>query len=276
MQGARVLITGGTDGMGKALAIALAKKGTRLLLMGRSRDKGEAAVAEVSHTSGNESVKFLQGDLSLVREMRQAAVEAHQQFDGLDVLVHSAGGLFPGKRTLTNEGLELSFAVQFLARFVLTNELVSLLRAAPVAQVLSIAGGGYGTVDLDDLQSERGYGRFKAIARTSAMNDLLTVEQISRYPDITFYDYGPGLVRTAVSMPNALMRLLVSTIGRPLSRSPEQAADEMVALLTGDYPSGLYGVSLKRNDAAEANLDVADRTKLWDYSEKIVANQITT
>lgn len=279
MEDRNILITGGTSGMGKATAIQLAKMGARLLLVSRNRNKGEAAASEIIHTSGNQAVTFLAADLSLVRDMRRAAEHIRQTFNRLDVLMHSAGGTFPAQRTLTDEGFELAFAVQYLARFVLTNELLDLLNAAPAPQVLSIAGGAWGSkqVDLDDLQSEKSYGKFKVIGKTAAMNYLLTLGQLARYQNITFYNYGPGLVRTATSTENlAIMRLLLNTVGRLFSRSPEQAANDIVALLTGEYPAGFYGVSLKQKEPpTAAKLDAALSEKLWDYSEKLVANLST-
>jgi NAD(P)-dependent dehydrogenase (short-subunit alcohol dehydrogenase family) len=132
-----ILITGGTDGQGKATAHRHAKLGARLLLVGRNRERGEAAVAEVINACGNKAVTFLPGDLPLVREMRRVADQTRKTFDRLDVLVFGAGGGFPQQRK----------------------------------------------------------GKFDAISKASAANELLTLEQISCYPDITFYNYGPGLVR---------------------------------------------------------------------------------
>jgi len=276
MQDKNILITGGTSGMGKATAIQLAKMGARLLLVSRNRDKGEATVSEIIHTSGNQAVTFLAADLSLVRDMRRAAEYIRQTFVRLDVLMHSAGGTFPWQRTLTNEGFELTFAIQYLARFVLTNELLGLLKAAPAPQVLSLAGGAFGSkqVDLDDLQSEKSYGKFKSIAKSGALDYLLTLGQLVRYPDITFYNYGPGLVRTATITENqAVTRLFFNTVGRLFTRSPEQAANDIVALLTGEYPAGFYGVSLKQKEApTAAESDATLSEELWNYSEKLVAN----
>jgi NAD(P)-dependent dehydrogenase (short-subunit alcohol dehydrogenase family) len=277
MQNRNILVTGGTDGMGKATAHQLAKMGARLLLVGRNRDKGEAAVSEMIRTTGSETVTFLQADLSLVREMRRAAAHIRGTFDRLDVLVHSAGGVFPLRRTLTNEGLEMSFAVGYLARFFLTHELLDLLRAAPAPQVLSIAGAGagFGRVDFDNLNGEKRYSTFGAVAKFAGTNDLLTLEQIARYHDMTCYNYGPGPVRTALLMGTLPMRLFFNTLGRPFSRSPEQAANDIVTLLTDDYPGGLYGRSLKRNEPSAATSDAASRARLWDYSETVVDKLLT-
>jgi NAD(P)-dependent dehydrogenase (short-subunit alcohol dehydrogenase family) len=277
MQDRNILITGGTSGMGKATANQLAKMGARLLLVGRNRDKGEAAVTEIIRTSGSGAVTFLQADLSLMREVRRAAEHIRQTFEQLDVLVHGAGGVFPQQRTLTDEGVELSFAVQYLARFVLTNELLDLLRAAPAPQVVSIAGGGDESkrVDFDNLNGEKSYSVLGAVAKAAATNDLLTLEQIARYHDITFYNYGPGMVRTATLMRTLPMRLLFNTVGRPFTRTAEQAANDIVALLTGEYPDGFYERSLKRNEPSAAKLDAASRARLWDYGEKLVDNLLT-
>ncbi len=277
MQDKNILITGGTDGQGKATAHLLARMGARLLLVGRNRARGEAAVVEITNASGNQAVRFLPADLSLVREMRRVADHTRQTFDRLDVLVHGAGGGFPQQRQVTDEGLEQSLSVQYLARHVLTNELLDLLRAAPAPQVISIAGGGTASkpLDLDDLNSEKNYGgKFEAIARASVANELLTLEQMARYPDITFYNFGPGLVRTkTVGGTFFLVRLFFNTVGRLFTRSPQQSAADIVTLINSNapLPSGFYGPELKRTEkSAVATPEQAAR--LWAYSEKVLDN----
>lgn len=274
MRDSNILITGGTSGMGKETATQLAKMGAQLLLVGRNRAKGETAASDIIYVSGSETVTFFQADLSLLRDMRRTAGHIRQTFDQLDVLVHGAGGTFPQHRVLTDEGLEMSFAVDCLARYVLTDELLGLLRAAPTPQVLSIAGGGaeYKAVDFDNLNGEKSYSWTEAVAQASATNDLLTLEQIDRFHDVTFYNYGPGLVRTATIMGTLPGRLFFNTIGRLFSRSAEQAANDIVALLTGEYPSGFYGRGLKRNEPSAEKPDVE---RLWAYSEQLIKNLST-
>jgi len=205
------------------------------------------------------------------------STDTRQTFDRLDVLVHGAGGGFPQQRQVTDEGLEQSLSVQYLARHILTNELLDLLRAAPAPQVVSIAGVGTASkpLDLDDLNSEKNYGgKFEAIARSSVANELLTLEQLARYPDIAFYNYGPGLVRTkTVGGTFFLVRLFFNTVGRLFTRSPQQSAEDIVRLITSQAPlaSGFYGPGLKRIEkSAVATPEGAAR--LWACSEKIVDN----
>jgi len=275
MKEKNIVITGGTDGMGKATAIRLAEMGARLLLVGRNRDKGDAAVAEIVRTSSSQAVSFFPADLSLLLEMRRTAKHIRGTFDRLDVLVHGAGGSFPEQRTLTDEGLERSFAVQYLARFVLTNELLDLLNAAPAPRVVSIAGGAYPSksVDFDNLNGEKNYSRFGAIQKSGITNYLLTLGQIARYPEISFYNYGPGLVRTATITGNLpVMRLFFNTVGRLFTRSPEQVAHDIVTLIAGEYPAGFYGDSLKPQESAVIKSDAALSEKLWDCSQQLVDN----
>ncbi len=269
MQDRNWVITGGTDGMGKATAHRLAAKGGRLLLVGRNRAKGEAATAELIQKSGNEAISFLQADLSLVGEMRQAAEHIRRTFDRLDGLVHGAGGAFPKQRTLTREGLELVFAVQYLVRQVLTNELLGILQAAPTPKIVHIDGGGASRkIDFENLQGEKSYSLFGSIGRAAATNDLLTLEQMARYPEITFYNYGPGIVRTAATTRGStLLALLVHTAGRLFTRAPEQAASDIVRLLTETYPGGFYGPSLQRKDTY---MTMPDAAKLWSCSEQLL------
>jgi NAD(P)-dependent dehydrogenase (short-subunit alcohol dehydrogenase family) len=243
-----------------------------LLLISRNPHKGAAAVAEIKRVSGNDAITFLQADLSVLKNAQRVAEQIRETFDRLDVLVHCAGNLFSRQRTLTDDGVELSFAIQYMARFVLTNELLDLLRAAPAPQVLSVMGGGTisGQVDFDNLQGEQSYGFTGAIRTTSRAGDLLTFEQIARYPEITFYNYGPGLVRSGQIVKNPVMRLFLNTVGRLFSRSSEQAANDIVALLTDQHPSGYYVSSAKRNDTPES-ADPASCKKMWEYGETVVA-----
>ena len=266
-----MLITGGTDGMGKAVARRFAGTGARLLLAGRDRARGEAAVSQIVKESGNGDVTFLQVDLSLVSGMRKLIREVRDTADRLDILLHSAGGHFPRRRIVTPEGLEFSFAVLTTARWLLTEGVLPLLRSSDRPQVLHMAGGGrsYRDLDFDNLQGEKRYSMLGALLRAAPLNDLLTLEQITRHDGITFYNYGPGLVRTRALMGTLPRRVFFSTAGRLISRSPEKAADDIVALLSGPKPSGYYSVSLRAIDPKAVRADSAPGIRLWEYLERL-------
>jgi NAD(P)-dependent dehydrogenase (short-subunit alcohol dehydrogenase family) len=267
-----VLITGGTDGMGRETARRLAREGDRLMLVGRNRDRGTATVSALEAESGNRDISYHLADLSLASDVRRLGREVSESIDRLDILLHSAGGHFPNRRIVTGEGLEFSFAVLTFARWLLTEELLPLLRLSDNPRVLVMAGGGkgYRALDFENLQGEKRYSMFGALRRAAPLNQLLTLEQISRHEGITFYNYGPGLVRTRALMGTLPRRLLFSTVGRIFSRGPAAAADDIFSLLTGSQPSGFYSVSLKRIDPGAARAEDAPGTRLWAYLERLL------
>ena len=259
--------------MGRAAAKELARRGVRLLLIGRNRERCRTVQAECINETGNAQIDYVVGDLSTVREVRRVAIEIGQRLDHIDTLVNNAGGTFPKRRTETDEGFELAFVLQYLSRHVLTEELLDRLQASqdPVVMTTS-AGGTYldKQLDLDDLQSEREYGRFRSMAKSGILNDLHTYEQSKRHEGITFINYGPGLVRTNTSMTSTMARIFFQTIGRLFSRSPEQAGAEMAELAAGGYEGGYYGAGLRRNEPAWRQVESDLATELWNRTEELL------
>jgi NAD(P)-dependent dehydrogenase (short-subunit alcohol dehydrogenase family) len=267
-----IVITGATDGMGRVAARRLAHKGVRLLLIGRNPERCEAVKAECIAETGNQQVDYVVADLSIVREVRRAAAEIKQRLDRVDTLVNNAGGAFPWQRTQTEEGFEIAFMMQYLSRFVLTNELLDQLHAAEDPLVITVAGGGtYAKdFDIDDLQSEHGYKKFAMIGKSAAFNELLTLEQARRYQGIRFCNYGPGLVRTKTTMATPFAWLFFQSIGRLFTRSPEQAGTDMAELAVGGHEGGFYGPELKRNEPVWSQANAALGPALWAKTEELL------
>ncbi len=260
-----VLITGGSDGMGRAAALRLAGPDTDLVLVGRSRQRGDEVERAAAAHGG--PATFLAIDLSTAAGVRELATRIERRTPRLDALVHAAGGVFSRRRVLTEDGLERSFAVQVLARFALTELLLDRLRGADQPRVLAIAGGGSygGALDLDDLQGERSHSHFGSIRKQAAANDLLTRAQMSRYEGIDFYNYGPGLVRTKVTTWHPVMKALLGTVGRLWSHSPEEAGADIVELLVGEHVPGFYGPGLKYRGTEPRRADPEQIDGLWGY-----------
>jgi len=272
MTARNIVITGATDGMGKVAAKELARRGAQLLLVGRNRERCELVRAECITKPGNQQVDYVVADLSTVREVRRAADEIKQRVDRVDTLVNNAGGAFPWRRTETEEGLELAFMLQYLSRYVLTKELLDHLRASEDPLVMTVAGGGtYAKdIDLDDLQSERDYRKFRLIGKAAALNELLTMEGARRYEGITFCNYGPGLVRTKTTMATAMAWLFFQSIGRLFSRSPEQAGADMAELAVGGHAGGFFGPELKRNEPVWALAHPEVGPALFEKTEELL------
>lgn len=274
MDARNIVITGATDGMGKVAAKELARRGARLLLVGRNRRRCEAVKAECVAETGNQQVDYLVADLSTVGEVCRAAAEIRRRLDRVDTLVNNAGGTFPKRRTETEDGLELAFMLQYLSRYLLTRELLDQLRASDDPLVMTIAGGGTAAkdFDLDDLQSKQGYNRFRVIGKTAALNELLTQEQVQRYEGIAFCNYGPGMVRTKTAMATTAARILFQSVGRLFTRSPEDAGADMAELAAGGREGGFYGPKLKRNEPVWAQAHAEVGPALWEKTEQLLTS----
>ncbi|MEJ2206353.1 MAG: SDR family NAD(P)-dependent oxidoreductase [Gemmatimonadota bacterium] len=270
-----LLITGASDGMGRATALRLAGPDTDLILVGRNEQRGAEAERAVAATGARAT--FLSIDLSTVAGWRELAAQGERRWPRLDALVHAAGGLFSRDRVLTGDGLERSFAVQVLARFALTELLLDRLEAADHPKVLAIAGGGTygGGLDLGDLQGERSHSYFASIRKQGGANDLLTRALMTRHDGIAFYNYGPGLVRTKVTMWHPVMQVLLGTVGRLWSHSPEEAAADIVELLDRTHPAGFYGPGCKYRGTEPRSADAGEIDDFWDYCAALAPGTLT-
>lgn len=138
MGGKVVLITGGTSGIGKAAATALAAMGAKIVVTGRNRERGERAVEEIRRESGGDEISLLVADLTVQAEVRRLAEEFEERHDRLDVLLNNAG-VVQSKRTETPDGLETTLAVNHLAPFLLTNLLLGLLKRSAPSRIITVA-----------------------------------------------------------------------------------------------------------------------------------------
>jgi retinol dehydrogenase 12 len=270
------LITGATDGIGKEAAYALARQGARLLIHGRDPDKGARAVAELKSRSQNPAIEFLQCDFSSLAEVRRLAATVTQRTARIDVLINNAGSIFP-KRTLSKDGYELTFAVNHLAPFLLTNLLLNTLKGSAPARIVTTASVAHrgASVDFEDLQATRKYSPMRAYGSSKLANILFTRALAKRLEGttVTANCLHPGLVRTSIArdMP-AFGRALFNFFAK-LARSPEQGAQTIVYLATSPQvqgASGGYYVDCKSAPISPAaqNDDTAER--LWQVSEKLV------
>jgi NAD(P)-dependent dehydrogenase (short-subunit alcohol dehydrogenase family) len=168
MTGKTVLITGATSGIGKATAMGLANMGARVVMVGRDRGRGEAAMADIKENSGNASVDLMLADVSSQKEIRRLADEFGEAYPRLDVLINNAG-VFRSERITTADGIEATFAVNHLAYFLLTNLLLDRLKASAPSRIVNVASADHsnGTIDFDDLQGEKGYRGRKPTASRS-------------------------------------------------------------------------------------------------------------
>ncbi len=158
MKNKTVFITGGTSGIGRETAVGLAQKGAHVVVSGRDQTRGEEGVANIKKRSGSQQVELILADMASFAEVRRMAAEFQERFDRLDVLINNVGYL-PKERHLTVDGIEATLAVNHLAPFLLTHELLPLLKASAPSRVINVTGGAPfgGRIDFDNLQAEKSF-----------------------------------------------------------------------------------------------------------------------
>jgi NAD(P)-dependent dehydrogenase (short-subunit alcohol dehydrogenase family) len=276
MAGRTCLVTGATSGIGKATAAGLARLGADLVLVARDRARAEATVAEIKAATGNPRIELLVADLASQASIRQAVQEYRRGHDRLHVLVNNAGG-FWATRHSTVDGLEWTFAVNHLAYFLLTNLLLELLVASAPARIVNVTSSAQaiGDIHLDDLQFQRRYRGQAAYNQSKLANVLFTYELARRLEGsgVTVNCGVPGVTRTNFGRDDsgAVMRLL-TPLGRPFMRSPEQGADTVVWLASSPEVEGVTGgyyASGRARRSSRRSYDTELAGRLWRVSEEL-------
>lgn len=178
-----ILTTGATDGLGKFVARDLAARGAKVILHGRNAKKGEAVRDEIETDTGNKNLNYYNADFSSLDEVRQLANRITKDYDQLDVLINNAGIGFGGpgdKRAESRDGYELRFQVNYLAGFLLTMQLLPLLRQSKGARVVNVASAGQHTLDFDDVLLEQHYSGHRAYGQSKLAQIMFTVELAGR------------------------------------------------------------------------------------------------
>jgi NAD(P)-dependent dehydrogenase (short-subunit alcohol dehydrogenase family) len=278
MQGKTVLVTGANQGIGKATAIALAKKGARVVLVARNPDKGRAALAEVQAAGGaGGQAELVVADLSSQEQVRRAAAEFRSRHDRLDVLINNAGVFVPERHT-TLDGLEETFALNHLGYFLLTQELLDVLRRSAPARIVNVGSEAHrrATMQWDDLQLERHrYRGMKAYGQSKLANVLFTYELARRLEGtgVTANVLHPGVIATGFGQTYGGAMSVLVKIARPFLLTPEQGAQTSVYLASSGEVEGVTGKYFSRCKAVRSSAvsyDQASQRKLWALSEQLV------
>lgn len=276
LQGKICLITGATNGIGKSTAQELAGMGATVVIVGRDAQKTAQVVAEMRAATGNQNVDSLLADLSSQQEIRRLASEFKNKYTQLHVLLNNAGAVFM-QRQLSVDGIEMTFALNHLAPFLLTNLLLDLLKASAPARIINVSSGAHssGKIEFDNLQGERDYSP-KAYDNSKLANLLFTLELAHRVAGsgITVNALHPGFVSTGFGKnnPGFLMKIIRAVV--PLiARSPEKGAATSIYLASSPAVqsiTGKYFVDGKVTQPAPQATDSAVAKKLWDISAEMV------
>ena len=272
MQRPICLITGGTDGVGKATAIELGRRGFAVVLAARDAVKAEAVKKEIAAIAGHAEVDYIVADLASLRQTRILAERFKRRHPRLDVLIGNAG-VFLAARTLTEDGFEKTYQVNYLSHFLLTELLLGELEKSQQGRIITLSSSVYavGQFDAQNLQSERRFSVLGTYAASKLCVLMFTEELAKRLAGtgITANSVHPGIVRTGMMLKAPGAFRIMSYASLPFSISPEEGARTSVYLATSPEVrkvSGGYFTKSKKT-ATKNRFDTEEnRSLLWELS----------
>ena len=276
MQGKTVVVTGATSGIGEVAAVELARQGARIVFVARNPLRRDTTLARLS--VANDKVKHTAylADLSRLSEMKRVAGEIAAAEPRIDVLINNAGAVFNARET-TQDGLEMTFATNHMAYFVVTNLLLAKLKATPGARIVSTSSDAHksGKLDFDDLQSEKSYVGFRVYCNSKLENILFTRELARRVAGtgVTANCLHPGFVASSFGDNNGgWTEFAFGLLKKIAAITPEDGAKTIVYLASSPdvagQSGGYYYKCAPSTPTAAAQND-ADAKRLWEVSAKI-------
>ncbi len=279
MAGVVVLITGANAGIGKATAFALAGRGATVIMACRNLVAADAVAEDIRRATGNAAVRTIELDLADLGSVRQCAEQVPATGAGIDVLINNAGGTFRS-RTLTPQGFERTFQVNYLGHYALTRLLLPHMRRRPQARVISVSSFGHWYsrgIRWNDLSFERRYSPMGAYANAKLAQVLFTAELARRCgrSDVFAAAVHPGFIASEFydKAGSDLLARALQTVVRATAKTPAQGAETSVFLATSgrtDLPNGVYWASGRQARPSGAGRDRPAAQRLWDLSEKLI------
>lgn len=279
MTGKTVLITGATNGIGKEAARGLAKLGARVLIVGRDAQKCAQTVAELQTSTGNQAIEALRADLSAMSEVRRLADEVKARCPRLDVLLNNAGAYFD-KRLTSADGYEMTFALNHLSYFYLTNLLLDLLKASAPARIVNVSSDAHRFARLNLINPHKPpvYSGFRIYGESKLANVVFTYELARRLEGtgVTVNAMHPGFVRSGFGRNNTGLIAKIFGAMQRFALTPEQGADTLIYLASSpevEGVSGKYFTKRKAVPTSRASYDQATWEALWTLSERLIAER---
>ena len=267
------LISGGTSGVGQALATGIAALGAKVVIISRTAESGQQGVAHIAQATGNDRVEFLVADLSLQASIRHAAAEFKRRFDNLHVLANVAGALFFEKQ-LTAEGIDKSLAVNYLSHFYLTNQLLDVLQASGPARVMTVGGAPrflrQPVIDLQDLQLAHNYSGMRATSQAmfARLYFAFALARRLQGTSVTSVAFHPGLVSSRLVKDAPWWLKLLTGVLKPWEKTTCESG-VYVATAPEAAANGAFFDDQKRLVALNDKYNPAIGEQLWQLSEAL-------
>jgi retinol dehydrogenase 12 len=278
LHGKTALVTGATAGIGRVTAETLAKMGANVILVGRSPNKLNAAVAEIRSATGNPRVDGLVADLSSQASVRQLAEEYLARFDQLHILVNNAGAFF-ARRHESVDGIEMTFALNHLAYFLLTDLLLERIKASTPARIVNVSSGAHvaARLNLDDLENKRSFSGWKAYGESKLANIYFTYELARRLDGsgVTVNALHPGFVATNFGISNGGLLAPLFRIFQMGAISPQEGAQTTLYLASSPEVAGVTGQYFDRSKpvrSSAVSYDQETARRLWAISAQMTGN----
>jgi NAD(P)-dependent dehydrogenase (short-subunit alcohol dehydrogenase family) len=277
MIGKICIVTGSNSGIGKETALALSNKGATVVMVVRDKERGEKAQSEIINKTGNNDTFVMICDLSSMDSIGKFVKEFTEKYDRLDVLINNAGAVFRERQT-TVDGFERTLAVDYLGPFLLTHQLLPLLKSSAPSRIINLASGLYksGKIDLDDLQSDKNYKGMNAYSSAKLMVVMYTYELAKRLEGtgVTANAVLPGFVRTNLGRNSgSFLYALEYLIVRPFQISAEKGAETSVYLASSDEVEDVTGKCFSRmheTNTSQASYDQQTQKLLWDKTIELL------
>jgi retinol dehydrogenase 12 len=279
MNGKVCLITGATDGIGRVTAETLARACAAVVIVGRSPEKTAQVAREIKDNTGSELVDFLVGDLSSQAGVRELASAFRQRYDRLDVLVNNAGGIFMRRETSV-DGIEMTFALNHLAYFLLTDLLLDLLINSAPARIINVSSGAHvtGKLNVDEIKNPKFYNGWTAYSNSKLANIAFTYELARRLQGtgVTANVLHPGFVATKFGRSNGSFFDPLFRLFQLAAISPEKGAQTIIYLASSPQVEDVTGQYFYRCNPAASSRSSYDETaarRLWEYSLELTSRK---
>ena len=272
-----MIVTGATGGIGLTTARELAATGARVVLVGRSEARLADAVALITQQTPDAQLDTIQADLSSQAEVCVVADTIKQRYDHIDVLINNAGAYYTTHQ-LSVDGIEMTWALNHMAPFLLTTQLLDLLRASAPARIITVASAAHqgATIDFDDLEGKKRFSGWKAYGQSKLANIMFTYELANRLleSDVTANCLHPGFVATGFAQNNAgWFAKVFAVMQRYMAITPAQGAETSIFLARSDSvvtTTGRYFDKCKPVPSSKVSYDVTTQRRLWQLSQNMV------